>query len=319
MLLSTIDHTGKVIVTGLAHPLLAAGLRAMGYTVVDAPAIVRSELDASIEDAVGLVVTTRIAVDASLLQKAKKLRWVGRLGSGMELIDTAAAAAKGVWCFSSPEGNRLAVAEHALGMLLSVLHRINWSYGEIQKGIWNRKENRGTELSGQCIGVIGYGNTGSEFARLLAPFNVKVLAYDIHKSGFASGYIQEASLADIAAQCSVISFHVPLDTTTKGLAGEDFFNSLRQAPILINTARGEVVDLRAMLLALEQGKLSGAALDVLPNENLASYQPDENQLLQRLMQRPDVELTPHIAGYSRESFERMSKVLLDKLKEGPLG
>ena len=122
MLLSTIDHTGKVIVTGIAHPLLAAGLRAMDYTVVDAPAIVRSELDASIEDAVGLIVTTRIAVDASLLQKAKKLKWVGRLGSGMELIDTAAAAAKGVWCFSSPEGNRLAVAEHALGMLLSLMN-----------------------------------------------------------------------------------------------------------------------------------------------------------------------------------------------------
>lgn len=317
--MSAIHHTGKVIITGIAHPLLAEGLCAMGYTVVEAPAILRSELITSIEDAVGLVVTTRITVDAALLQKAKNLRWIGRLGSGMELIDQEAASVQGIWCFSSPEGNRLAVAEHALGMLLSVLHRINWSYSEIQKGIWNRKENRGIELSGQCVGIIGYGNTGSEFARLLAPFNVTVLAHDIHKSGFGSGYVQEASLDAIAAHCSVISFHVPLDSTTKGMAGTDFFNSLQQTPVLINTARGEIVDLQALLLALEQGKLSGAALDVLPNENLASYQPDENQLLQRLMQRTDVVLTPHIAGYSRESFERMSKVLLDKLRQGPLG
>jgi D-3-phosphoglycerate dehydrogenase len=293
---------------------LTQGLQALGYTVVDAPAITRQELESSIEDAVGLVITTRITVDRSLLQKAHQLKWIGRLGSGMELVDTVFAAEKGVRCFSSPEGNRLSVAEHALGLLLTVLHRINWSYREIQQGQWKRNENRGVELSGQCVGIIGYGNTGSEFARLLAPFGVSVLAYDKYISGFGNSYIQEASLAELMARCQVISFHVPLDASTRSMANSTFFDALQQQPVLINTSRGEVVDLPALLQALEAGKLSGAALDVLPNENLASYQPDENQLLQALIQRPDVVLTPHIAGYSHASFERMSQVLLNKIR-----
>jgi D-3-phosphoglycerate dehydrogenase len=317
--LSNDQHTGKVIITGQAHPLLAAELSAMGYTVVDAPHILYSEVEETIGDVVGLVVTTRIKVDRALLQKAAQLRWIGRLGSGMELIDTVFAAEKGIRCFSSPEGNRLAVAEHALGMLLSILHRIDWSYREIQQGMWNRNENRGVELSSQYVGIIGYGNTGQQLARLLSSFGVTVLANDIHKSGYSTGLIQEASLAEIATRCSVISFHVPLNAGTKGMANTAFFNSLQQAPVLVNTSRGEVVELPALVEALEKGQLSGAALDVLPNENLASYQPDENQLLQRLIQRPNVVLTPHIAGYSRESFEKMSRVLLEKLRGGTPG
>ena len=309
-------HTNKVIITGPSHPLLAEGLRTLGYEVIDAPNITREEVESIIDDAVGLVITTRVAVDRTLLQKADQLKWIGRLGSGMELVNTVYAQERGVTCYSSPEGNRLSVAEHALGMLLTVLHRISWSYREIQQGLWKRNENRGTELSGLCVGIIGYGNTGSEFARLLAPFGVTVLVYDIHKTGFGSLYIQEATLAEVMARCQVISFHVPLDATTKGMADTVFFDSLQQAPVLINTSRGEVVDLNALVQALEKGQLSGAALDVLPNENLDSYQPDENQLLQQLIRRPDVVLTPHIAGYSHASFERMSQVLLDKIRSG---
>jgi len=303
-----------VIITGPSHPLLAEGLRLLGYHVTDAPTITREELEGNIEDAVGLVITTRISVDRSLLQKAHQLKWIGRLGSGMELVDTRYAKENGITCLSSPEGNRLSVAEHTLGMLLTVLHRISWSYREIQQGLWKRNENRGVELSGQCVGIIGYGNTGSEFARLLAPFGVTVLACDIHKSGFGSSYIQEATLAEVMARCQVISFHVPLDATTREMANTLFFDSLQHAPILINTSRGEVVELKALLRALEKGQVSGAALDVLPNEKLATYQPDENQLLQQLIQRPNVVLTPHIAGYSHASFERMSQVLLHKIR-----
>ena len=312
-------HTNKVIITGPSHPLLAEGLRTLGYEVIDAPNITREEVESIIDDAVGLVITTRVAVDRTLLQKAHQLKWIGRLGSGMELVNTVYAQERGVTCYSSPEGNRLSVAEHALGMLLTVLHRISWSYREIQQGLWKRNENRGTELSGLCVGIIGYGNTGSEFARLLAPFGVTVLACDINKSGFGNSYIQEASLAEVMARCQVISFHVPLDATTKGMADAAFFDSLQRAPLLINTSRGEVVDLKALVQALEKGQLSGAVLDVLPNENLASYQPDENQLLQQLIQHPGVVLTPHIAGYSHASFERMSQVLLNKIRSDTQG
>lgn len=298
----------------MAHPVLARELQAMGYTVLDRPSITPDELEPLLADAVGLVLTTRIEAHQTLLEKAPHLQWIGRLGSGMELIDTVYAKSRGIVCFSSPEGNRLAVAEHALGMLLSILHRIDWSYREVVHGEWRRKENRGSELSGKKVGIIGYGNTGSELARLLEPFGVTVLAHDIHKTGFGGRYIQEATLRAITDQCQVISFHVPLTDSTRGMAGTEFFSALQQCPVLINTSRGKVVDGPALLTALEQRQLSGAALDVLPNEQLAGYSASEKLWLQRLTQRPDVLITPHIAGYSEQSFERMCTVLLQKLR-----
>lgn len=310
------QHTGKVIITGNAHPILAETLTRYGYTVIDIPTISREQLMSTIGEATGLILTTRILADQPLLEKATQLKWIGRLGSGMELIDTDYAASKGIICVSSPEGNRLAVAEHALGMLLGLLHRIPNSFQEVQKGIWKREENRGIELSGKTIGIIGYGNTGSELARLLAPFQVTVLAHDIVKKVFTTNYIQEASLSTIKEKADVISFHVPLTKLTQDMANAEFFGSLQRTPVLLNTSRGKVVHIPALLDALDKGQISGAALDVLPNEHLNSYTQTENEWLRQLSNRPNVLLTPHIAGYSVEAHRRMAVILLEKLGMG---
>lgn len=304
----------KVIITGKAHPYLEEELKRRGYTVNYSPEISYEELVTEIGELSGLVVTTRIPVNRQLLEKASRLEWIGRLGSGLELIDLSYAATKNIRCVSSPEGNCNAVAEHALGMLLSLLNHYCSAREEIRKGFWKRVENTGTELSGKTVGIIGYGHTGSSFARLLEPFGVTVLAYDKYKYGFGKGYIKEAGPEQIARYSDVVSFHVPLTDETREMADENFFNSLQKRPVLLNTSRGKVVKTSALIRAIQENRIAGAALDVLPNENLDSFSAEEKEELNWLLDRPDVLITPHIAGYSHEATFKMASVLLEKLK-----
>jgi D-3-phosphoglycerate dehydrogenase len=302
-----------VIVTAKVHEHLLEVLDRKGYTVVYVPQVSYEELFALGAEAVGLIVTTRLAIDRKLIDHAAHLKWIGRLGSGMELIDVEYAESKGIRCVNSPEGNRTAVAEHALGMVLGLLHRINSSFEEIRSGHWIREANRGVELTGKTVGIFGYGNTGAAFARLLEPFHVTVLAYDKYKFDFGGQYIKEAIPEKICRDADVISFHVPLTAETRHLANESFFDSLEKTPIIINTSRGGIVDTRALTVALRQNKVSGAALDVLENEQPASLPAIEKETLDFLAQHPAVILTPHIAGYSREAFYKMGAVIIEKL------
>ncbi|MFZ1528890.1 MAG: NAD(P)-dependent oxidoreductase [Ferruginibacter sp.] len=307
----------QVIITAPAHDILIETLQKKGMDVLYAPAISYEELKGKIQHARGLVVTTRLQVDSPLMDAAFNLKWIGRLGSGLELIDLEYASQKNIACFSSPEGNRNAVAEHALGMLLCLMNNIAASNAEVKKGQWLRNENRGTELSGKMVGIIGYGNTGSAFAKLLQSFNVTILAYDKYKAGFAKDNIKEASLEQLCRYADVISFHLPLTAETMYMANQEFFEMLEQKPWFINTSRGKVVKTASLTAALDKGLIAGAALDVLENEKPGSWSVEEKKIYNDLLERGNVLITPHIAGYSHEAYYKMSTGLLQKLeKEG---
>jgi D-3-phosphoglycerate dehydrogenase / 2-oxoglutarate reductase len=303
-----------VVVLAKADPYLIETLQELGFTVHYLPQSTREEALAALPEAVGLVAGNRFAIDTEIIDTAPNLKWIGRLGSGMEKIDTAYASTKNIQCISSPEGNCQAVAEHALGLLISLQKNIITSYNQVRQGQWIRENNRGTELSGKTVGIIGYGNTGKAFAKLLQPFGVMVLAYDKYVQGFSQDYVREAQLEQIAKHANIISYHVPLTEHTHYMGNKVFFESLQLNPIIINTSRGEVIDTAALINGLQQNQIAGAALDVLENENITTHTSQQAEQLQTLINMPNVIITPHIAGYSFEAEEKMSKVLLKKLQ-----
>jgi D-3-phosphoglycerate dehydrogenase len=306
----------RVLITDDCHPLLIEGLTNIGFAVDFMPDISPEETLQVIPGYEGLIINSKIRVDRAFLDAAGQLRFVGRLGSGMEIVDRVYAAAKGVAVVSSPEGNRNAVAEQALGMLLMLANNLLRADREVRQEIWRREANRGWELSGKTLGIIGFGHTGSQFARKLQGMDMTVLAYDKYMSGCAGemSWVEETSLEKIQEQADIISLHLPLTPETRHFADQAFINRCKTGFVLINTSRGHCVKTEDLLEGLETGKIGGACLDVFENEKTATFSQAEKTAYQRLYQYDQVVLSPHIAGWTHESKQLLAEVLLKKIK-----
>ncbi|MFO8053911.1 MAG: NAD(P)-dependent oxidoreductase [Bacteroidales bacterium] len=264
----------------------------------------------------GFIVRSGVQIDKPLLDAAVNLRFIGRQGAGLENIDVRYAQKKGVNVFNSPEGNRDAVGEHALGMLLSLMNHLPRADRQVREGLWIREENRGAEINEKTIGIIGYGNMGSAFAGKLSGFNCRILAYDKYKSGFGNQNVTEAGYEDIFRETDILSLHVPLTDETSGLVDRAYLSAFHKPIWLINTARGPIVNTADLLHALDEKRLKGAALDVLEYEE-HSFKglryDDQPETFKKLMENNKVILSPHIAGWTIESKYKTGKVLADKI------
>jgi D-3-phosphoglycerate dehydrogenase / 2-oxoglutarate reductase len=307
---------GKVLIAVPVHEVLSDGLTNAGYELIIREQITRPEALQLITDCEGVITSTRLLLNRELLDAAPQLKWIGRMGSGMEVIDVPYAETKGIKCYSSPEGNRNAVAEHALGMLLGVTNKINSSAAEVINGQWRREENRGIELEGRTIGLIGFGNTGRAFAKKLQGFDMRILAYDKYDTKNVPGYVEMCpDMQPIFEQAEIVSLHIPLNEETRNYVNANFLLKMTQAFILINTSRGEVVDTSVLQTGLESKKIKGACLDVWPEEPLEKMSRAQKMILQHVVKMPQVIVTPHIAGYTFEALFKMSNVLLAKISE----
>ncbi len=303
----------KVLITAKVHPYLVDYLTERGYEVQYNPSISYEELFQNIHSCIGLIVTTRLRIDQHILDNAPALQWIGRLGSGMEMIDVAYAAHKGIRCVSSPEGNCDAVGEHVIGMLLCLFGNILKSSLELRQGIWEREKNRGIELKERTVGLIGYGHTGHAVARKLSGFECQVIAYDKYKKDFSDEYATEVSLEEIFKRADIISLHVPLTDETRHMVDDKFLQSFAAPVYVVNTSRGPVVDPAALIRHLKSEHVKGACLDVLENEKLSQMDPLQQEQFRFFLDAPNVVLTPHIAGYSVEAAYKMAHIVLRKL------
>lgn len=262
----------------------------------------------------GLLVRSKFFIDELFLKKAVKLQFIGRAGAGLDLIDLDACKDRGIDVFAANEANKVAVAEHLLGMILALFNNIACSTTEVKNNVWLREENRGEELAGKTVGIIGFGNNGSESAKRFVAFGCRVLAYDKYNSGFGSEEIKESTLQDIFAHSDIVSLHIPLTKESKGWANADFFNNFSKDVYFCNVARGEIMVQADLIEALESGKVKGACLDVLENEKLKTFTPEQKNRFDYLKNHPKVLITPHIAGWTFQSYEKINLVLRDKIK-----
>ena len=298
------------------HEVLANRLTEAGYTCIHAEEKSLEECLQLIKTADGVVIRSRFPMDETFLKNADQLKFIARSGAGMENIDVPYCEEKGITLYNSPEGNRNAVAEHALGMLLSLMNKLNSANQEVRKGKWDREGNRGIELDGKTVGIIGYGNNGKAFAKKLRGFDVNVLAYDKYKQSFGSDFVKECTLEAILDQADVISFHIPQNKETLFFANEEFFSKIVKPIFLLNLSRGKIVETAALVEAIESGKVLGAGLDVLEYEKTSFESFFEQELplpFQYLLNSPKIILTPHVGGWTNESYFKLSNVLADKI------
>ncbi|MBB6501460.1 2-hydroxyacid dehydrogenase [Pedobacter cryoconitis] len=304
--------SGKILIVDDLHPAFKDRAAQLGYEVDDLPKITRAETLAVIAGYDGIAVRTKFKIDRELMEAAPRLKFVARAGAGLDNIDEAYAKEKNIQLLNAPEGNRDAVGEHAMGMLLSLINNHRKADIEIRNGIWDREGNRGWELKGKTVGIIGYGFMGSSMARKLSGFEVNVIAYDKYKTGFSDAYARECSMEEIVKHSDVLSLHIPLTAETRQMVNEEYFYHFKKNIFFINTARGEIVNTKAVLKAINSGKILGAGLDVLEAEKFPNLA--EQSWYEELSASQKVILTPHVGGWTFDSYRKISEVLADKLE-----
>lgn len=306
----------KVLFIDTVHSILEERLSNRGFYCIDGTKMSREEIQLELKDVFGIVIRARFTLDKEFLFNASQLKFIARSGSGLENIDQVYCKERKIELFNSPEGNRNAVGEHALGMLLSLLNKLPQANKQVKDGIWDREGNRGEELDGKTIGIIGYGNNGSAFAKKLRGFDVKILIYDKYKTGFGDHFVQEGTLQAIFQQADIVSFHIPLTKENKYFANQSFFNSFSKPIRLLNLSRGKIVNTKDMVLALKEKKVIGACLDVLEFETKSFESFFEQHLPEEfnyLIHSDNVILSPHVGGWTIESYFKLSNVLADKI------
>lgn len=310
------NYKAKVLLIDEIHPVLTEKLSENKIFVDSHPEYGRQEVIENISTYDGVIVRSKILIDKEIVDCGKNLKFIARSGAGMDSIDTDYAQSKGIVCLNSPEGNRDAVGEHAIGLLLALFDKIAQADKEVRQGLWQREKNRGLEIGGKTIGIIGYGNMGQSFAKRLSGFDCKVLAYDKYRKDYGDKYATQASLEELKESCEVLSLHVPLTEETKYMADKDFIESFAKPFYLINTSRGKVCKLAHIVEKLKDRKLLGAAMDVLEYENFSNEMSNDNtakQELQSLFALPNTVLTPHVAGWTVESYYKLSFFLAEKI------
>lgn len=309
----------NVLITDSTHPVLVEKLEAAGHRCRVWTDCTYESLLAEVQNYDALVVRSKIAIDRNFIDHARHLRCIGRVGAGMETIDVDYSESVGIRCLNSPEGNRDAVGEHAVGLLLALADKVALADSEVRQGLWRREANRGFEIKGRTVGIIGCGNMGSAFAQRLRGFECQIVAYDKYKSaGYAPDGVEEVSFDELQRRADIVSLHVPLTDETHYMADADFFAAFAKGIYLINTSRGAVVKTRDLAAAMESGKVLGAALDVIEYEDMSKDGLDLDTLpadFRYLLQSPRTVLTPHVAGWTVESKYKLAAVLADKIND----
>lgn len=309
----------KVFFLDTVHPILSERLIQSGeYECIEAHDWSREQCESQLVDAHGIVIRSRFTLDESFLQFTPALQFIARSGAGMENIDVSYCEKRGIQLYNAPEGNRNAVAEHALGMLLSMMNKIHTANRDVKNGIWDREGNRGVELDGKTVGIIGFGNNGKAFAKKLRGFDITLLAYDKYKTGFGDDFVIEATLEAVLRKSDVISFHIPQNEETIRFANQEFFDGLGKSIYLLNLSRGKIVETNSLIQSIQNGTTISAGLDVNEFEKKSFenfFEDSDNNQLNFLLESDKILLTPHVGGWTEESYYKLSSVLADKILE----
>lgn len=307
----------KILHLDSNHSLLLEEFAALGFENHEDYTSSKAEIEAKIMDFDGLVIRSRFTIDKDFLDKATNLKFIGRVGAGLENIDTTYAKYKGIFLASAPEGNRNAVGEHALGMLLALMNNMCKAHREVRKGKWDREGNRGVELDGKTVGIVGYGNMGKAFAQKLKGFDVEILCYDII-GGVGDANARQVGILELQQKSDVISLHVPQTELTMGMINTEFINAFQKPFWFLNTARGSCVVTKDLVEGLKTGKILGAGLDVLEYEkksfDFGDFFMNKPKPFKYLRKAPNVLLSPHVAGWTKESHEKLAQTIVDKVK-----